>query len=343
MSSTSPEELDRVLKQIAGDLRRGTIIPFLGAAASLFDRDVARRPPGGADLARRLARDFGFPDYKVMVDTTDPSEDGIRRRVYAEIACGDLSRVSSWVASVEGDRGRIQERLRDDLADPDLEPNRLHLLIADVAFDRPIAVITTNYDTLMEKALEIRKVPHDLFVIDIDREKKEAAAGAVLLRLHGDTELKPRRVDGSFLDLPIGPDGPRITRTVVFKIHGHIDRDNQEKDSFVITEEDYVLFLGRMGPGHSIIPKDLLTILARRRLLFLGYGLRDWNLRVLLDAMRTLRGRREMKSYAFTRGLDLADDELWKTRGVNVYGADLNDVVPRLREHWRDAPPAGRA
>jgi hypothetical protein len=40
-----------------------------------------------------------------------------------------------------------------------------------------------------------------------------------------------------------------------------------------------------MGWGDSILPVDLVTMMQSRTLLFLGYGLRDWNFRVLLDRL----------------------------------------------------------
>jgi hypothetical protein len=117
---------------------------------------------------------------------------------------------------------------------------------------------------------------------------------------------------------------------VLFKIHGHIDRKRSSDDTFVITEEDYILFLGRLASGgNSIIPADLVTVMQSRTLLFLGYGLRDWNLRVLLDRLNRSR-LQPKRSYAISFDIEPAESELWGARKVVVFEADLNEFVPRL-------------
>ena len=63
-------------------------------------------------------------------------------------------------------------------------------------------------------------------------------------------------------------------------MHGSISADSGW-DSFVVTEEDYVEFLSRMTDNKAI-PSILIDYFQERNFLFLGYSLRDWNLRVLL-------------------------------------------------------------
>ena len=111
--------------------------------------------------------------------------------------------------------------------------------------------------------------------------------------------------------------------------HGHIGRIDRTDDTFVITEEDYVSFLGRMNSGDSVIPADLVTLMQSRTLLFLGYGLRDWNFRVLFDRLNRMRAQ-AIKSYAIAMGITDAERRLWIMRGVEVFNADLNAFAPRL-------------
>jgi hypothetical protein len=141
-------------------------------------------------------------------------------------------------------------------------------------------------------------------------------------------DLKPVTAEQQLLDLELDGGQIRLKRTALFKIHGHIDRRRGRDDTFVVTEEDYVSFLGRMGSGDSVIPADLVTVMQSRTLLFLGYGLRDWNFRVLLDRLN--RNRLQPKrSYAISDDIESAESELWGARKVVVLKADLNDFVPR--------------
>jgi hypothetical protein len=75
-----------------------------------------------------------------------------------------------------------------------------------------------------------------------------------------------------------------------------------------------------------------------RTLLFLGYGLRDWNFRVLLDRLTRIRVQ-AMRSYAIAYDIDAAESRLWDQRNVKVFSADLNEFVPMLRAVWAQTSP----
>jgi hypothetical protein len=49
---------------IATDLREGNCIPFLGAGASAFPKDVNAKPPSARALALELARESRYPHIK---------------------------------------------------------------------------------------------------------------------------------------------------------------------------------------------------------------------------------------------------------------------------------------
>jgi hypothetical protein len=282
---------------------------------------------------RELARESRFPPYQTFTETEGSIDASAQERhLRAQLDCENLMLVSSWVEYGRGDRPRLRDKLRQHLANKDrpLPCNGLHELLARTAKQTPMAIITTNYDDLVEQALAKQEVPFDLFVIAIDRNvAAEQVHGTMLFRPDGEDKLKPVTGEREILDVELANDEIRLKRAVVFKIHGHIGRTDRSDDTFVITEEDYVSFLGRMGTGNSVIPADLVTLMQSRTLLFLGYGLRDWNFRVLLDRLNRMR-EQAIKSYAIAMGITDAERRLWITRGVEVFNADLNDFVPRL-------------
>src|SRR5439155_1515899 len=68
-------------------------------------------------------------------------------------------------------------------------------------------------------------------------------------------------------------------RTIVLKLHGGVDASQtRERESFVVTEDDYIDYLA-YGEA-AAIPVALAAKLRRSHFLFLGYGVRDWNLRL---------------------------------------------------------------
>jgi hypothetical protein len=331
-------------KLIARDLSEGRCIPFLGAGASSFPTDLKAKPPTSSTLARELAEYFVHPQFEVFRDPPSSNDLAVQQRyLRARLDCENLMFVSSWVEHGGlGDRLRIDEKLREHLADAHkpLPYNSLHELLARVAQQRPMAIITTNYDDLIELALVERKVPFDLFVVAIDRSPAEGRPqGALLFRRAGKDELQAVTAEQELLDLGLDGGQIRLKRSVLFKIHGHIDRSRAGDDTFVITEEDYVSFLAKMGPGESVIPAQIVTIMQKRTLLFLGYSLRDWNFRVLLHQMRN-SSLQPRTSYAVCHDIDPAESELWAARKVTVFAADLNELVPRLNIELGQTPPS---
>jgi hypothetical protein len=52
---------------IARDLRDGNCIPFLGAGASSFPKDIEAKPPSARALAMELAEEWNYPQYRSFV------------------------------------------------------------------------------------------------------------------------------------------------------------------------------------------------------------------------------------------------------------------------------------
>jgi hypothetical protein len=117
---------------------------------------------------------------------------------------------------------------------------------------------------------------------------------------------------------------------VILKIHGAVDRGGEiERDSYVITEDHYIDYLAR-GDISRLIPVTLVQILRRSHCLFLGYGLRDCNLRVILNRIWG-EERLRSKSWAVQRRPDPLDKELWGKRDVQILDVSLEDYVQGLR------------
>jgi len=101
-----------------------------------------------------------------------------------------------------------------------------------------------------------------------------------------------RRHEQRFVHLR--PDGERVTiadaaryrdfaleeRSVILKIHGNVDED-REHETFVVTEDHYIDYLAGESV-RALIPAYLMRRIRESDLLFLGYSMRDWNLRVIL-------------------------------------------------------------
>jgi hypothetical protein len=298
-------------------LKSGKVVPFLGAGASFVarpaDGNLKWNPenpeflPSGLDLAHLFADEALFP-------ASDPRDRD------------DLAKVASYYADIGGRRA-LRERLREVLNHP-YPYGPLHEFLA--AVPHPLLIVSTNYDTLTEQAFRAAARPYDLVVYPADQ--KEIASGVVWWP-HG--EPKPRFKAPNELDIDLSQ------TTVLYKMHGTILRETDEWDSFVITEEDYVEFLSRMI-ANAAVPAIFYRYFRERSFLFLGYGLRDWNLRVVLkNISKHLTSRREsvadgdlevLPSWAIQYRPSELERKLWEKRNVTIFDIAIDDFVASMLE-----------
>jgi hypothetical protein len=311
--------------EIADLLRQGKVIPLLGAgvnfgtrpAGAKYEDKDAEFLPSGAELSRSLARRCRFP--------SDVDRD-----------IEDLAKVASYFVETTG-RRNLRARLRQ-VFHRDYEPCAIHTFLAEVP--EPILIVTTNYDDLTERAFRKAGRPFDLVVHPTDRKDVEAS---VIVWRHGADQPEAVPPNQLFVSLK--------STTVIYKMHGTVDRARDDGDSYVITEDDYVDFLSRMM-GENAVPSCFMKHFRSRHFLFMGYGLGDWNVRLVLKNLKRAlpsgpSGRGKGVPAAGTDGRDDDDDvkswaiqfrpsdlerELWQSRDVKIYDVDINQFVVRLRE-----------
>jgi hypothetical protein len=300
---------------ILNRLKSGKVVPFLGAGASFVNRpqgakwspDKPEFLPSGWDLSSALADETAFP-------STDDHDRG------------DLAKVTSYYVEMAG-RRPLRERLREMLNHP-YEYGAIHDFLAkDVR--TPLVIVVTNYDTLVEQAFQEAEKPYDLVVYPADRKD---IANSMIWWPHGASEpeiVKPNELD---IDLK--------STNVIYKMHGTILRETDEWDSFVITEEDYVEFLSRMTMNMAV-PSLFYPHFRERSFLFLGYSLRDWNLRVVLKNMSKLLTARPgpangddevLPSWSIQLRPSELEQRLWASKRVNIFNLALDEFVARLRQ-----------
>jgi hypothetical protein len=301
--------------EISDVLKKGQVIPFLGAgvnfgirqpADAIWTGDPCSFLPSGGELAHFLASKTGFP-----------SQD--------EHDLMDLAKVSSYFVETSA-RRRLRERLHD-VFDHDYSPCDIHSYLAEVSATCPLLIVTTNYDDLIEQAFKKADCPYDLVVHPTDRKDVEAS---VLWWQHGAAEPEAVKPNQLLIDLE--------KTTVIYKMHGTVDRRQGKWDSYVITEDDYVDFLARI---QSAVPAQFIRYFRERQFLFLGYGLRDWNLRVVLKNLRTAspdalgsahrEDDEELRSWAIQYRPSDLEVELWNARRVKIYDVDINEFASQLR------------
>jgi hypothetical protein len=227
--------------------------------------------------------------------------------------------------------------LRELLIKPDCAPTAVHSSIAGIPgrlrqLGRECCqlVITTNYDTALERAFDAVHEPYDLVVFVTAGEHH----GRFVHVPWWDPEsrgARPITMPNEYVDLPIDEDGA-LERTVIVKLHGGAADLGpgwpQLRDNFVITEDDYIGYLTQ-SPVESLIPLQILNKIRDSHFLFLGYRMRDWSVRVFLQRVWGQHPL-EARSWAVDPGPDVLERELWDHFGVRVIEEPVAELLHEL-------------
>jgi hypothetical protein len=347
-------ELEPPYPLIAGGLLRGTVVPFFGAAASAVYRpdkapswDLgAKFLPFGSELAKVLARESAYGEtdkaYKAalsgLADAAANAVPNVQNDIKAKLRDDIKAKLEPVLSDYLGgppglaliasffleqaDRVILYSTLRDAFQ-VKTEPGALHKALA--AIDCIKLYVTTNYDDLLEQALEARD-PHVL----VDK------INGLALR-NSDGTLEPIDRMGKDLAKRLAtPHSGEQTKPILFKMHGSIDRKGSD-ESYLITEEDYVDYLGRDSGNY--IPVYIDNMMRGKNLLFLGYSLEDWNVRVILSKLLAApkRATPPVKSsegvpryWAIVKGRSDTEQMLWKRQSLNIYPVELLEFSERL-------------
>jgi hypothetical protein len=272
------------------------VIPFLGSGASLLGRP---------DDAKWHSPESSFlPAAGELADYLD------KKSGYPSLSDRELTRVAQFFDGVAG-RGGLDLELHEIFANRSQVP-ALHRMLAHSHF--PL-IITTNYDSLLEQAFEEENQPYHLVVYQTGSRK-------LWFREAGRTEVRQSLANA--IDLPLGK------ASVIFKMHGTAQQQPSDRESFVITEDDYIEFLTRMA-SKAAIPSIFGEPFRNSHFLFLGYGLRDWNLRVILHKIWSDWPQRRFQSWAIQHRAQPLEREFWSKRQLTIYEMNLTDFVAGLR------------
>jgi hypothetical protein len=286
---------------IAESIRNGRCILFLGSAihreapnGSEYDYRLETRPLVGNDLSNLLAGECDYPD-------TDRN---------------NLQRVS-WYYEWYWSRSRLVSTVKDAVH-KNREPSPILRGLARLGF--PL-VVTTNYDQLYEQAL-----------VQVATEKTTD---------NGNRESGSSGPRKTFEKCVYSPHSTAVTKDCIaqpsrdcpylLKIHGDVD----QSESIVITDEDYIQFVLRMSDRAQYKPvgRSMLTHLATWPTLFIGYRLKDYNLRLLFKSLRwKLDVANIPDAYAVDHQPDVLIRDVWQNRlrYVRFIEKNLWDFVPDL-------------
>lgn len=283
-------------KLIRDGLASGRVIPFLGAGASLSCRPK--------DVEWRSPKDNFLPSGWELAKYLDEQSG------YPSESALDLLRVAQYYDGVAG-RGGLDDEL-NVIFSRSYQPGDIHQYLAGLP--NPL-IVTTNYDTLLEDAFKQQGKQFNVVVYKM-------ATPMAYVRRAGAADWES--VDPQRLALNLDD------YATIFKMHGSSIPDAPEEGSYVITEDDYVDFLSRMS-GQTAVPVIFGEPFRKSHFLFLGYGLRDWNLRVILHKIWK-DWPRKYASWAIQERADPLERKFWSKRNLEIFEMSIAELLVKVRE-----------
>jgi hypothetical protein len=232
------------------------------------------------------------------------------------------------------------------------QPTATHDLIASAAAnyidknqDNSVAedflIVTTNYDCLVERAMDIRNMPYCVLTVPkVEPPSIELTFSSGAQQYLGLTDERFQR----FME-NVSQDNEQAKTTTMFsglvnrprpmvmiyKIHGSLQRGaTAAKDSVIITHEDYVTFLSLSG----VVPSYITTRLPKVGLLFLGYSFSDWNVRSLYRRVTRYRAAQSAttKDYAILVSPSPYETGFFDKNNIDVLDTPLDTFCRRMQE-----------
>ena len=234
----------------------------------------------------------------------------------------EVPRVSQYAAAMRG-YGPLYDELRDVVRSA-AQPGAVHRFFATLppllrqAGAPHQLIVTTSYGSELEQAFAAQGEEVDVVsYIASGRDRGKFR------------HFAPDGV-GHVIDVPntYAAELSLERRTVILKIRGQVGPPSEGADSFVVTEDDYIDYLGRADVA-SAVPVGLAATLRRSHFLFLGYTVRDWHLRLVLGRMW---GDEPVayRSWAVHPRPGPAERELWRRLDVDLAESPLELYVEGL-------------
>jgi hypothetical protein len=352
---------------------QSSVDTVLDAHTAFIRARDSRFPPAADDLADVLAKLCSY-------DTFERPRQKLRSLLAANDS--DLVEVLRWIALLtditrptapllsvssyyeySNPRKDLWDKLQQLFANKRW-PTATNFLVARAAWwhlraDKPslkdYLIITTNYDCLVEVALDLFKVPYCVLTVDRTNRKvyTRFSSGVQQYLGYGDQDYQEfqNELNGQNYPANFTLEKNRAI-AVIYKIHGCLFPTYSNADSIVLSDEDYIDYLCRLFDNNGMIPGAVTKLMLGKGFLFMGYSFSDWNVRGIYKTLLEKRAGAEhsqialgaagaaqpgvrVQDYAVVKDLNVYESAFFRQRNITLLETDLYRFGREMRLEGR--------
>lgn len=289
---------------IVRGIKTGFTVPFLGAGVNASRPGYEGLPMGDA-VARSLVQKLVGRRVAKIAHLVEVTPNAALKK-YPDLGrtrVQDLARVALHL-QLRGGYPAVVAYLKEIIDDENREPAEILRVLARLPFR---LIVTTNYDRLLERAFALEEQPVPLVLSQQVIGFKPEVAEEWRIKLAGN-------------------------QRVIYKLHGSFD---DESPNLVVSEDDYIEFLGVAGDETVGVPRQIKARIKDSVLLFLGYGLEDWDVRTIYNVLVEKKANRA-QDMSFAIQKDPSDFwvRFWDRKNVVIYNLDVHEFAGQLERAY---------
>jgi hypothetical protein len=334
-------------------LLKGEIVPLLGAGVNrcaMPESSADQTLPDGYTLGQWMRDEFtdttklyggNHAEWCNKLRTSKKERDKFLKEIPKP---ENLPALSQFVEQ-DQDRGGLNKWLNEIFKAPPI-PTPVHIFFAnlvhhlkehnDLSGENKIPypiVVTTNYDLALETAYQNKGLEFD--VLFLQKGISNLPSGLYRRRyskvekVYQNTTSPHPITDEEMAELmPLSGVTYSSTSPIIVKIHGTYSAEVNMPSYYIITEDDFIEFTA----DHPI-PPTLMQAIKQRELCFLGYQVKDWNMRVILREIEAerLKKAEAPKHYMVVRDIGYIERVRLKNMYIKVFdNHDFNTFFPEM-------------